>query len=74
MPFLKKEGRIVIIVPHGYCFKNDPTHILYYDKNKVEELASNINFRLITSFYHPFPDWLSKWLITDGIYILKYAK
>ena len=71
LPYLKKNGRIVIIVPHGYCFENDPTHVLYYDFNRVEELASKIHYRIKRNFYHPFPDWLSKWLITDGIYILK---
>lgn len=74
LPFLRKEGRIVIIVPHGYCFKNDPTHILYYDKYKIDELAFNINLKVTKSFYHPFPDFLSKWFITDGIYILKQIK
>lgn len=71
LPFLKKYGRIVIIVPHGYCFRNDPTHVLYYDKNKVEELAYALNYKIKKKFYHPFPDWLSRYLITDGIYILE---
>ena len=71
LPYLKNQGRIVIIVPHGYCYNNDPTHVLYYDKKKIEELAYCLNYKLIKNFYHPFPDYLSKWFITDGIYILK---
>lgn len=71
LPFLNNSGRLVIIVPHGFCFKNAPTHILYYEINKVKELATNIKFLVTKSFYHHFPDFLSQWLITDGIYILK---
>ena len=70
LPYLKFNGRIIIIVPHGYCYKNDPTHVLYYDRNKIEELAFKLNFKNGKTFYHPFPDWMSSFLVTDGIYIL----
>lgn len=72
--YLNKNGRIIIIVPHGYCYNNDPTHVLYYGPEQVEMLSNRIGFHIRKSFYHPFPDFLSKYFITDGIYILEPNK
>lgn len=69
--FLKNNGRIVIVVPHGCCYKNDPTHVLYYGPEQINQLSQRIGFHLKKSFYNPFPDFLSNFLITDGIYILE---
>jgi len=71
LPTLKKDGRIVIIVPHGICYHNDPSHICYLDCKMIKELASVNNLNLIKEMYHPFPEWLSRWIVNDAAFILK---
>lgn len=53
--YVKKKGRIVIVVPQILGFKFDPTHLTHFDEVRVRELAKALNLNVIRVFSYPFP-------------------
>lgn len=72
LPYLKKNGRIVIVLPDGRSYYNDPTHVLNFTPVEVKLLAKALDLTYKKVFYHPFPKFFGKWLVNDAIYILNF--
>lgn len=72
LPYLNKNGRIVIVLPDGKSYQNDPTHVLNFTPVEVKLLAKELGLTFKKVFYHPFPKAFGKWLVNDAIYILNF--
>jgi SAM-dependent methyltransferase len=72
LPTLKPGGKVIIIVPDGISFKNDPSHRCYFDCNLIKKLASANSLHLQKAMYHPFPKYMSRWLVNDAAYKLSF--
>lgn len=69
--YLKPNGRIVLVVPQGRAYRNDHTHVCYFDDQAINKLAEKLQLHLTRTLHHPFPRQLSEWISNDAIYICK---
>ncbi len=74
LPYLEKKGRVVVILPHGKSFYNDPTHLVDFKMSHMKTLAAQLNMVLLRQIYYPFPKFFSKYLVNDVIYVLAFSQ
>ena len=55
LPYLKKDGKIIIICPQEKGYKTDQTHVALYDFNDLAKLLKEINFAVHKKHSFPFP-------------------
>jgi SAM-dependent methyltransferase len=55
LPYLKKDGRLLIITPQERGFNSDPTHVRFVDVSALHVHAKRHGFRVIKSYSFPFP-------------------
>jgi SAM-dependent methyltransferase len=56
LPFLKSEGRIILIAPQKFGFLSDPTHVEFFDRFKLEILLQRVGFSAQISMSFPLPE------------------
>lgn len=54
-PFLKPEGKLVLITPQEAGFKKDATHREFMDFRKLREIAETLRFRVVKEYSFPLP-------------------
>lgn len=59
-PFLKPEGKIIVITPQEAGQNSDPTHITFMDFCTLSKLAYNTGFHVDRSYSFPFPRIIGK--------------
>lgn len=74
LPYLKKQGRLVVILPHGKSYKNDPTHVVDFKMSHMQMVAKELNMLLLRQIFYPFPKFFSKYLVNDVIYVLAFSQ
>ena len=73
--FLKEDGRIILITPQQAGYASDPTHITYFDFDKLTELAKNSGYIKEKDYSFPFPRIFGKlFLYNESISIWKKSK
>lgn len=55
LPYLKKDGKLIIICPQEKGFTTDQTHVALYDFNDLEKLLKRIKFDIQNKQSFPFP-------------------
>jgi predicted SAM-dependent methyltransferase len=55
MPFLKKNGQLLIICPQEKGYTTDQTHVEFYDFHKIEKLLSEFGFVTVRKMSFPVP-------------------
>jgi SAM-dependent methyltransferase len=55
LPFLKKDGKLIIICPQEKGFTTDETHVELYDFDGLAKLLKQINFAIHKKQSFPFP-------------------
>lgn len=60
LPYLKKNGRIIIFCPQEKGYLSDETHITFFDHNKIQELLKHLNLVTERKYSFPFPRFLGK--------------
>ncbi|MEA3497577.1 MAG: class I SAM-dependent methyltransferase [Campylobacterota bacterium] len=63
LPFLKKNGIVVLITPQLKGYQSDPTHIENMDIQTLQRLAKNLNIKEQDSYSFPFPSYFGKYFI-----------
>lgn len=55
LSLLKPDGKIIIITPQEVGYRSDASHIEFIDFQKLREISSQINFKVIKEYSFPFP-------------------
>jgi 2-polyprenyl-3-methyl-5-hydroxy-6-metoxy-1,4-benzoquinol methylase len=55
LPYLKKNGGILIITPQEAGYASDPTHVTFTDFERVREILNELNFEVTSQKTFPFP-------------------
>jgi SAM-dependent methyltransferase len=55
LPYLKKDGKLVMICPQEKGFPTDPTHIRWVDSKTLNQTGSRHGFIEVKNFSFPFP-------------------
>jgi SAM-dependent methyltransferase len=61
LPFLKNDGRLILITPQEAGYNSDPTHVEFVDHAGLESLVADSGLRLERSLSFPFPRWVGRW-------------
>jgi len=60
LPFLKKNGKLLIICPQEKGYTTDQTHVEFYDFSKIEKLIGKFGFVCDRKMSFPFPRSIGK--------------
>lgn len=60
LPYLNKNGKIVIICPQQRGFNSDPSHVEFMDFEKLSAIVSRCEMKVISASSHPLPLVFSK--------------
>lgn len=55
LPWLKENGKIIIIAPQERGYASDATHVEYMDFDKIRRLVEAVGFEVVRAFSFPFP-------------------
>ena len=72
LPCLRADGRVIVICPQSRGQRTDPTHVRLVDSTAIEQMASNVGLRIVTTRSFPFPLWLGRvFTYNETIAVLK---
>ncbi len=57
LPFLRQDGRVVIITPQEMGFRSDKTHVRFVDFGTLERHADAVGLLTDRFYSFPFPRW-----------------
>jgi 2-polyprenyl-3-methyl-5-hydroxy-6-metoxy-1,4-benzoquinol methylase len=57
LPYLKADGRLILITPQEAGFRSDRTHVQLMDFARLKRIATTLGFRPEQSYSYPFPRW-----------------
>lgn len=70
LPFLKQNGRLILITPQIKGFNSDPSHVYFMKKNDLIKLAKNNYIEKKATYSFPFPDFFGKYFIyNENVFI-----
>ena len=55
LPFLRPDGRVILICPQEAGFRSDPSHVTFLDARGLEEVASECGIAVLSVRSFPFP-------------------
>lgn len=58
MPFIKSEGRLIIITPQEAGFKSDSTHVEFMDFPKLRNIHKQLGLKVVQEYSFPFPRFI----------------
>jgi hypothetical protein len=63
LPFLKPDGRIILITPQEVGFRSDSTHVEYMGLEKLQEICAELQFVPERAYSFPLPRIFGKLFI-----------
>ncbi len=60
LPYLNKDGKLVIICPQKRGFDSDSSHVEFMDFEKISNIVDQCNMRVVSASSHPLPVVFSK--------------
>lgn len=61
LPYLRTDGRVVIVVPQEAGFRSDPTHVDFIGDPEIEGIAEVLGLSVVRSYSFPFPRVVGRW-------------
>lgn len=55
LPYVRGDGRVVIICPQERGYRSDATHVRWLDFDVIEKLAADVGLRVERQWSFPFP-------------------
>jgi 2-polyprenyl-3-methyl-5-hydroxy-6-metoxy-1,4-benzoquinol methylase len=55
LPYVRRQGRIVVITPQEAGYRSDPTHVQFADLDALRGLAEAIGLETLRAYSQPFP-------------------
>lgn len=63
LPYLKKNGGVLIVTPQEAGYASDPTHVLFTDFERIRKMLNELNFEIISQKSFPFPRAFGKYFM-----------
>jgi 2-polyprenyl-3-methyl-5-hydroxy-6-metoxy-1,4-benzoquinol methylase len=60
LPDIRPGGRVIVICPARAGYRSDPTHVTYYDPERLTDLASGCGLRVESVSSFPFPSFAGR--------------
>jgi 2-polyprenyl-3-methyl-5-hydroxy-6-metoxy-1,4-benzoquinol methylase len=60
LPFLKPEGKVVVITPQEAGYATDPTHVNFTDEATIKDLFTTNGIKVEQDYSFPFPRFAGK--------------
>jgi len=60
LPYLNKDGKLIIICPQKRGFDSDESHVEFMDFEKLNTIINNCRMKIVASSSHPLPLVFSK--------------
>ncbi len=55
LPYLKPDGKIILITPQEAGYKSDASHVEFMDHGKLDEILASIGYTVSKAYSFPFP-------------------
>jgi 2-polyprenyl-3-methyl-5-hydroxy-6-metoxy-1,4-benzoquinol methylase len=55
LPLLKPEGKLILITPQEAGYNSDPTHVRFMDFSRLQNITSQLGFKVFKEYSFPFP-------------------
>jgi 2-polyprenyl-3-methyl-5-hydroxy-6-metoxy-1,4-benzoquinol methylase len=55
LPYVRREGRVVIITPQEVGYRSDPTHVEFVDEAALRAIAAAARLETLATYSFPFP-------------------
>jgi GT2 family glycosyltransferase/SAM-dependent methyltransferase len=55
LPLLRGDGQVIVITPQEAGYRFDPTHVEFFDFERVEELFATAGLEVLKRYSFPFP-------------------
>jgi SAM-dependent methyltransferase len=55
LPLLKPEGKLILITPQEAGYNSDPTHVEFMDFSRLQNITSQLGFKVFKEYSFPFP-------------------
>jgi 2-polyprenyl-3-methyl-5-hydroxy-6-metoxy-1,4-benzoquinol methylase len=63
LPYLKKNGGVLIVTPQEAGYASDPTHVLFTDFERIRKMLNELNFEIVSQKSFPFPRAFGKYFM-----------
>jgi hypothetical protein len=60
LPFVRAQGRVVLITPQEVGFRSDPTHVELFDFAALSRLATGLGLAIEKQYSFPFPRFVGR--------------
>jgi SAM-dependent methyltransferase len=70
VPFLRKNGRVILIAPQEVGYRSDVTHVEFMDFEKLEQVLAEVGFGRERSYSFPFPRWAGKLFVYNEFVVV----
>ena len=74
IPFLKPEGRIIIITPQERGYASDATHVEFVDWARIRNILAPLGFTPVSEYSFPFPRFCGKLFIYNEFISVSKAR
>ncbi len=54
LPYIRKDGKVIIICPQKKGFASDKTHVTFYNRQKISKLLNNLGLEVVKKQSFPF--------------------
>ena len=69
LPYLKQQGRIIVITPQEKGFSSDPTHVEFMNFDIVSEVLEQSDRAIVEKYSFPLPRFFGK-LFTHNEFVI----
>ena len=70
LPFLKPQGRLVLIVPQEKGFQADRTHLTFLDGEDLAQICESLQVRVVRKCSFPFPRFMGRFFTYNESVVL----
>jgi SAM-dependent methyltransferase len=60
LPYVRSGGRAVLITPQELAFRSDPTHVEFFDLDRLARLARAVELQPVSAYSFPFPRFMGR--------------
>ena len=69
LPYLKQQGRIIVITPQEKGFSSDPTHVEFMNFDILSEVLEQSDLTIVEKYSFPLPRFFGK-LFTHNEFVV----
>ena len=70
LPYIKQQGRIIIMTPPEGGYRSDSTHVTFSDDGDLCQMLTELGCVIEQSASFPFPRWVGKLFIYNEFVVV----